>query len=135
MTKTKRLLPLIASAILLTSAPAMADGDVGAGERVFKKCKACHNVEKNKHKVGPTLVGIIGRTAGTAKDQKSKLFRYSKAMKQAGVDGIIWNAENLDKYLTKPKAFIPKNKMSFRGLKKPADRANVIAYLESLARE
>lgn len=134
MQRIKRLLPVIASAIILTSGTAMAAGDPIDGKRVFKKCKACHNVEKNKHKVGPTLVGIIGRTAGTSKDQKSKLFRYSKAMKQAGVDGIVWNAENLDKYLTKPKAFIPKNKMTFRGLKKPADRKNVIAYLESLAK-
>lgn len=113
----------------------MAAGDPVDGKRVFKKCKACHNVEKNKHTVGPTLVGVIGRTAGTSKDQKSKLFRYSKAMKQAGAGGIVWNAENLDKYLTKPKAFIPKNKMTFRGLKKPTDRKNVIAYLESLAKQ
>jgi cytochrome c len=56
-------------------------------------------------------------------------------MKQAGADGIVWNAENLDKYLTKPKAFIPKNKMTFPGLKKPADRKNVITYLKSLAKQ
>ena len=135
MQRIKRLLPLIASAIILTSGTAMAAGDPIDGKRVFKKCKTCHNAEKNKHKLGPTLVGVIGRTAGTSKDQKSKLFRYSKAMKQAGADGIVWNAENLDKYLTNPKAFIPKNKMTFRGLKKPADRANVIAYLESLAKQ
>jgi len=131
----KQLLPLIASAFILSSGTAMAAGDPVDGKRVFKKCKVCHNAQKNKHKVGPTLVGIIGRTAGTSKDQKSKLFRYSKAMKQAGADGIVWNAENLDKYLTKPKAFIPKNKMTFPGLKKPADRKNVITYLKSLAKQ
>ena len=123
------VLSTLSVAAMLAGGPALAAGDSAKGMRVFKKCKSCHNLDK--HKVGPTLVGLIGRKAGTAKDAKGKLYRYSKAMKAAGVGGIVWNAENLEMYLTKPKKFIPKNKMSFPGLKNPADRTNVIAYIES----
>ncbi len=122
---------MIALTTVLMSGPVLAGGDAVKGKRVFNKCKACHNLEKNKHKVGPSLAGLIDRKAGTAKDSKSKLYRYSKAMKNAGTNGIVWNRANLDRYLTKPKAFIPKNKMTFPGLKKPLDRANVIAYIKS----
>ncbi len=124
-------LPMIAVAAAIFSGPVWAEGDAAKGERIFKKCKACHNLDKNKHKVGPSLVGLIGRTAGTGKDAKSKLYRYSRAMKKAGGDGIVWTPENLDKFLIKPKKFIPKTKMTFPGLKKPVDRADVIAYLRS----
>ena len=64
-------------------------------------------------------------------DEKGKLYRYSKAIKAAGENGIVWNDENLDEFLTKPKKFVPKTKMTFPGLKKAADRANVIAYMKS----
>lgn len=131
MNSMNALIPVVAIAVLIASAPAHAAGDPAKGKLVFNKCKACHNLSKNKHKVGPTLMGLIGRTAGTATDGKAKLFRYSKAMKKAGADGVVWNTENLDKFLTKPKAFIPKTKMTFPGLKKPEDRANVIAYFEA----
>ncbi len=80
------------------------------GMKTFKKCKACHNIAKNKHKVSPTLVGVIGRKAGTAKDEKGKLYRYSKAMKEADNNGIVWNDENLEKFLTKPKSFCRKQR-------------------------
>lgn len=128
---SKLFLPTISVILGLVATPASAAGDTANGVRVFKKCKACHNIDKNKHKVGPSLVGVIGRTAGTAKDAKGKLYRYSNAMKQAGAGGIVWTPETLEKYLTKPKAFIPKNKMAFPGLKKPADRADVIAYIQA----
>ena len=74
--------------------------------KTFTKCKACHNIAKNKHKIGPTLVSVIGRKAGTAKDEKGKFYRYSKAMKAAGDNGIVWNDENLEKFLTKPKKIL-----------------------------
>lgn len=125
------ILSTLGVAVLLAGSPAMAAGDSAKGMKTFKKCKACHNIAKNKHKVGPTLVGVIGRKAGTAKDAKGKLYRYSKAMKAAGENGIVWNDENLEKFLTKPKKFVPKTKMTFPGLKKAADRANVIAYMKS----
>lgn len=112
------------------SAHAFADdGDAAAGEKVFRKCQACHNAEEAKNKVGPTLHGVIGRTAGTVDG-----FKYSPAMKEAGEKGWVWTEENIDKYLADPKDTIPKNRMIFVGLKKDQDRADVIAYLKSVAK-
>lgn len=107
----------------LSAAPAMASGDVVAGEKLFKRCKACHVVDAEKHKTGPHLVNIMGRTAGTVEGYK----RYSKAMKASG---IVWNEETLDGYLEKPKVYVKGTRMAFAGLRKEADRANVITYLK-----
>ena len=101
--------------------------DPAAGEKVFVKCKACHTLEAGKNKIGPSLQGVIGRTAGTAEG-----FNYSEGMKTAGAGGLVWNEETLDKYLSGPKQFVPGNKMPFPGLPKAEDRANVIAYLKSM---
>jgi len=132
MSNTRTLLGMtfVAVAFVLSANSANAMGDAAKGERIFKKCMTCHNIAKNKHKVGPTLVGIIGRPAATAVDGKGKAFKYSKGMKKAGADGIVWTPENLEKFLSKPKGFVPKTKMAFRGLKKPMDRADVIAFLK-----
>ena len=100
-------------------------GDIAKGEKVFKKCKACHVVDKEKNKTGPHLVGIIGRDAGSVDSFK----RYSKAMKASG---LVWDAETLDAYLENPKKYLKGTKMAFAGLKKEADRQNIIAYFESL---
>ena len=118
---------LMVSAILAmtTSVPVMA-GDIDAGEKVFKKCKACHVVDAEKNKTGPHLVNIMGRTAGSLESFK----KYSKAMKESG---IVWNEETLNGYLEKPKAYIKGTKMAFAGLKKEEDRENVIAYLKSFS--
>ena len=104
------------------SSSAMA-GDAALGEKVFKQCKACHVVDKEKHKTGPHLVNVIGRTAGSAEGYK----KYSKAMKNSG---IVWDDETLNGYLEKPKKYLKGTRMAFAGLKKEADRANVIAYLK-----
>lgn len=120
--KQRVQLGLALTAAIFLAAGAANAADVKKGARVFKKCKACHALVANKNKIGPTLFGVIGRKAGIAKG-----FRYSKAMKASG---LVWNDENLDKYLTKPRKFIPKNKMAFAGIKKKADRDNVIAYLK-----
>ena len=68
---------------------------------------------------------MFGRTAGSVEG-----FKYSESMIQHGKDGLVWNAETISTYLENPKGFIPKNKMAFPGLKKPEERADVIAYLE-----
>ncbi|MBT5264867.1 MAG: c-type cytochrome [Rhodospirillaceae bacterium] len=99
-------------------------GDAKAGAKVFKKCKACHQIDNDKAKVGPSLKGIIGRAAAT----QPKFKRYSKAMKKSGV---TWTEENIAKFLKKPKKFIKKSKMAFPGLKKQKDIDNVIAYIKS----
>lgn len=118
---------MTALAVAGFAAGALAEGDAAAGEKVFKKCKACHQVgEKAKNRVGPILNGVVGRPAG-----EEEGFKYSDAMKAKGAEGLVWTDENLDSYLTKPRDFVPGNKMSFAGLKKPEDRANVIAYLKT----
>ena len=111
------------SVALLVAAPASA-GDIKAGEKVFKKCKACHYADREKHKTGPHLVNIMGRAAGGLEDYK----KYSKAMKASG---IVWDDTTLADYLRAPKKYVKGTKMAFAGLKKDADIENVIAYLKA----
>ena len=108
-------------AVLATS-PVLAEGDPAKGEKVFRKCKACHVVNEEKNRVGPHLVAIIGRSAGAVEG-----FKYSKAMKESG---ITWTEENLSAYLSDPRGFIKGNRMAFAGLKKEVEIVNVIAYLK-----
>ena len=103
--------------------------DAAAGEKVFAKCKACHVIDAPTNRVGPSLHGVIGRTAGTVEG-----FKYSESMIQHGKDGLVWTNETIDQYLADPKGFVPKNKMAFPGLKKPEDRANVIAYIDQASK-
>tara|TARA_B100000315_G_C14081062_1_gene364892 strand:- start:81 stop:452 length:372 start_codon:yes stop_codon:yes gene_type:complete len=98
--------------------------DAAKGKTLFTKCKACHSADAPKHKVGPHLVGIVGRKAGTS-DGYTK---YSKDIKSSG---IVWDETNLDKWLTSPKGMYPGTKMIYPGLKKSEDRANVIEYLKT----
>ena len=105
--------------------PAAAQ-DVAAGEKYFARCQACHNIDEPKNKVGPHLVGLFGRTAGTVEG-----YNYSPANKNSGV---TWNAETLDPYLTDPRGYIKGTKMAFAGIKDATDRANVIAYLEQASK-
>ena len=121
--KTAVLMALVA----VLSAPALADGDVDKGKKVFNKCKACHAVgEGAKNKVGPQLNGIIGAEIASVEG-----YRYSKAFLARKEEGLVWNDAELDAYLLKPKDHTPGTKMSFAGLRKEADRANVIAYLKT----
>lgn len=100
-------------------------GDADAGEKVFRKCKACHQVgEDAKNRVGPVLNGIVGRAPASAEG-----FNYSDALVSFGEENEAWTPEMLSAYLEKPRDYIPGNKMSFAGLRKEEDRENVIAYL------
>jgi len=133
-----KALALSAAVFILGGSFAFAEGDAEKGEKVFRKCKACHMVgEKAKNRVGPVLNNIIGRPAGTVEG-----FKYSPAMIAAGTDGIdwsngplVWNEEALATYLAAPKKAIPKNKMAFAGVKKEDDMENVIAYLKTFSAE
>ena len=107
---------------LVIGGNAMA-GDAVKGQKLFKRCKACHYVDKEKHKTGPHLVAVIGRAAGSLDD-----YKYSKAMKASG---LVWDEKTLAAYLKAPKKFVKGTKMAFAGLKKDMDIADIIAYLKA----
>ncbi|MER9615653.1 cytochrome c family protein [Mesorhizobium sp. M0207] len=115
-----------ATAFLIAGAlDAHADGDAALGKKVFNRCMACHEATSDHDKVGPHLLGVVGRTAGTA---DSYLSRYSQGMKAAG---LVWDEANLAEYLRAPRQKVPGNKMAFSGLTSDDDIANVIAYLKA----
>ena len=121
-----RAIALFAAISVATLASGQAQAqDAAAGEKVFAKCKACHVADEDKNKIGPSLHGVIGRTAGTHEG-----FKYSPAMVDAGKSGVVWDEPTLTKYLHDPKAMVKGTKMAFAGLKKDEDIANVIAYLK-----
>ena len=101
----------------------LAEADPAKGEKVFGKCKACHKVD-GTNATGPHLDGVVGRAIDSVDG-----FNYSGALQQVGE---VWTPEALDLFLTSPKQSAPGTRMSFSGLSKPADRANLIAYLQSL---
>ena len=115
-----------AAFMAMSGSQAFAAGDVAAVEKVFKKFKACHVVDKEQNRTGPHLINLLGRTAGSIEGFK----KYSKAMKNSG---IVWDEETLDGYLKAPKKYLKGTRMAFAGLKKDADRANVIAYLKTFS--
>ena len=102
----------------------LANADVGKGAKVFGKCKACHKIEAGANATGPSLYGVVGRAIDAEPG-----FKYSGALEQVG---DTWTPEALDHFLTNPKAAAPGTAMSFAGLKKAEDRADVIAYLDSI---
>jgi len=102
----------------------LASADLGQGEKVFKKCASCHDVEKDgPNKTGPNLYGIVGANFAHRSD-----FSYSDGMAN---HGSAWGFEELNAFLYKPRDYIDGTKMSFGGLKKASDRAAVIAWLNS----
>jgi len=113
----------IAAALAAFSAPALADGDVEAGKKVFNKCKACHTLDEGKNKVGPSLFGVLGRSAASVQG-----FKYSKALKESG---LTWDEETIEKFLATPKDLVPRTRMAFAGLKKDDDIENVLAYIKA----
>ncbi len=100
----------------------MAMGDLAVGEKVFKKCAACHSIVKGgKNNIGPALYNVVGRKIGIVND-----YKYSKALSGYGKE---WTFEELNGYLIKPAKWIKGTKMAFAGLRKEKDRASVILYL------
>ncbi len=126
MFKQKLTLALLPMAVLLIG-PAHSQ-DVAAGEKVFAKCKACHVADTDQNKVGPSLLNVFGRTAGTHEG-----FKYSPAMVEAGQGGLVWDEETLAKFLHNPKDMVPKTKMVFPGLKKEDEITNLLAYLKQFS--
>jgi len=126
----KQLLACAFTALIAASGSASAEGDAAKGKKIYKRCIACHNINKEKNKIGPHLVDIVGRKAGIVEK-----YKYSKALLAKAAEGLVWDKASLSAYLEKPKGFIPKGKMPFAGLRKPADRDNVIAYLEEAGKK
>ncbi len=102
----------------------IAAADLKKGKTLFLQCRACHSLtpESEPGKIGPTLYGVVGRPAGSVEG-----FDYSDAVKNSGK---VWTPEEIDHWLEKPSEYLPGNKMVFIGIKKPQDRANVIAYIQ-----
>ena len=110
----------------MPGAEILAQGDPAAGEKVFRKCKACHTVEEDgPSRVGPNLYGIVGASVAAVGG-----FRYSGALTDHGGD---WTPDRLAAFLANPRKAVPGTKMSYAGLRKPEDQADVIAYLASLS--
>ena len=125
------MLRAISSAAVLLLAGALAahaDGDAALGKKVFNRCIACHEAATDRDKVGPHLLGVVGRKAGSA---ESFAGHYSQAMKNAGAGGLVWDEANLTEYLKAPRQKVPGNRMAFTGLTSDDDIANVIAYLKA----
>lgn len=125
----RRILTVAAAVLALSTGAALAEGDPVKGEKVFKKCKSCHMVgPEAKNRVGPPLNGVVDAPWG-----RYDSFKYSKPLKEMAADGRAWDEATLDAYLKKPKDVIPRGRMAFAGLRREAQRADVIAYLRQFA--
>jgi cytochrome c2 len=127
MTSGNFLSFVLTAAIALASSSAFADGDAKKGKKVFKKCKSCHSMEVDKHKIGPSLAGIMGSKAGTANG-----FKKYKALK--GAD-FSWDEENISEFVQNQKKFLKSKgqstKIAMRVKIKAKDVNDLIAYLKS----
>ena len=123
----RRLVGAIALAAAAAAAGvARADGDAARGEQRFEECVACHSKERGVNALGPNLYGVFERKAAGLGD-----FRYSPALRRSG---IAWNPQTLDTFLADPQAAVPANRMPYAGMPDPADRADLIAYLQKAFR-
>ena len=113
----------LAMSALLASPASSATGDPTHGAQVYQRCQLCHSIEHDL--VGPRHLGLFGRKAGSIAG-----YPYSAAMKNSG---IIWSEETLNRFLSGPQAYVPGTRMTFTGLPNEQDRADVIAYLNSLS--
>ena len=123
MSRIGRPIVLPMACLLLAGAGAAhAEGDPEQGEKAFNKCRACHVADEPQNRVGPHLVGVFGREAGSVEG-----FRYSDAMKESGV---TWNEETIAEYIADPRNYIKGNRMAFAGLKDQEGIADLIAFLK-----
>ena len=116
----------LAAAMACLASSSVFAADPARGAQVFRVCSACHSVRPGEHMTGPSLAGVWNRKAGSAAD----FHRYSDALKSSGV---VWTQANLERWLADPERFVPGNAMTFPGLKKQADRDDVIAYLRAVS--
>lgn len=113
--------------ILCFTTSASADGDVANGERVFSRCSACHTIDAPRTRMGPHLMGVVGRPMASVADYKS----YSQALKDAGSEGRVWSEEELSKFIASPKKAVPGTSMRFFGLWSETDITDLIAFLKT----
>ena len=118
----KNLLVVVGIIIVILIFSVANAADPVNGKKVFKKCVACHSLQEGKNKIGPSLYNLLDRKAGLVEG-----YKYSKAMKSSGV---VWDEESLDEFLIKPRKFIPKTKMAFRGIKNKSLRDDLIFFLK-----
>lgn len=111
-------------AVEVAFADVLATADVAKGEKLFAKCKACHSLEDGKNITGPHLFSVVGRAKASVEG-----FGYSAVLTGLGGD---WDAESLNEFLASPKTYAPGTKMSFAGFKTIEERANIVAYLQSI---
>jgi cytochrome c len=129
MTLRPAVVALVLAGTALGPAPLAAPSEQGSphrGAEVFGQCVACHSVEPGLHLTGPSLARIWGRRAGTVEG----FTRYSEPLRQATV---VWDAATLDRWLEDPQAVIPRNLMTYPGLKEARQRGDLIAYLKAVA--
>jgi cytochrome c len=115
-----------ALALVMATRPSDAGGDAGRGQRFYEECIACHSLERGVHGIGPSLHGVFNRRAGELSD-----YRYSPALKRSG---IVWTADTLDAFIADSQQFLPANRMPYAGMPNAADRADLIAYLQQVAK-
>ncbi len=123
----KHLSAVIIAICGLSNSAALAEGDAAKGETIFKKCVACHHSAKAENKTGPHLIGIVGRAVASIEG-----FKYSTGMLDYAKTTPVWDEANLDTYLSDPRKTVPGTKMALAPLKKPDERADLIAFLKTL---
>ena len=123
--KFTKLFSLCAASVVFFAAPWTLAADIAKGKRLAKKCTVCHTLNKGeKNKLGPNLFDIMGKPAASVKG-----YKYSKAM---ATSGIIWDEVSFTEFLTRPKKFLKGTKMSYSGLKRAVQRADLLAYFKTL---
>jgi len=115
-----------ALALACTASLAHAQGDATRGEKYFEDCASCHTLANGQNGVGPSLFGVLGRKAGALDD-----YRYSPALKRSG---IVWSPQTLDNFIADPQKAVPANRMPYAGLTNASERADLIAYLQKMAK-